>query len=231
VGLFFFNKNDSLDTERSTNMPKYRMKFGRNDDPKTQVIERDFDDDQAALLAFGEERGKKSHEWNALQILDRVEYGVQVEETTRIASEDKIAEPDNSILGIVRDAQSVISDKVAVKTTLQTIEGRLIVFKRKLDEIVFPIVEKAVTKYNEGQGYNIIFQQSWMGYGVTGDKLSFRMTVRLKSSTGHEPDEEFDNDDEGFKAKFNEVLQPMLQEAGLDIEFSGFSFPTSYYMV
>jgi hypothetical protein len=93
-------------------------------------------------------------------------------------------------------------------------------------------IEKALAQYNQSikSGYHITVGQL-DPLRFYDDYHAFSISVRLRTATGFEPDEEFHLDEEeGYATKLRPYIEKEFAEAQLPLTFSGISVPINYYM-
>jgi predicted AAA+ superfamily ATPase len=95
------------------------------------------------------------------------------------------------------------------------------------------VAAKALDEYNKETplSYKVIFDKQRGGIGFSNYYSELSLSVRLRTSTGSEPDEEWlDGDEKDYENRVRPFIEKVLQEAQIPIAFARLSVPVHYYM-
>jgi hypothetical protein len=95
------------------------------------------------------------------------------------------------------------------------------------------VVGKALDEYNKEVRlpYKVIFDKQHGGIGFSRDYSELSLSVRLRTSTGSEPDEEWlDEDEDAYRDRVRPFIEKALQEAQIPVAFARLSVPVHYFM-
>ncbi len=128
------------------------------------------------------------------------------------------------------------AEKVAIDKAKSALERKQTRHREReltLGNMCREAVGRALDEYNKETplSYKVIFDKQCGSIGFSSNYSQLSLSVRLRTSTGSEPDEEWlDGDEKDYENRVRPFIEKALQEAQIPIAFARLSVPVHYYM-